>query len=62
MAGPLAATDPKEGSPRVENAARGETAAAADLLDRYPGLGLPQKSNDLLFGEFALLYVRHSPG
>ncbi len=36
--------------------------SAADLLDRDAGLGLPQKANDLFFGKFALLHVRHSPG
>jgi hypothetical protein len=30
-----------------------EAVFTADFLDRHAGLGLPQKSNDLLFAAFA---------
>ena len=38
-----------------------EAVLAPDLLDRHAGLGLPQKSNDLLFAVFACSHVHHSP-
>jgi hypothetical protein len=48
------------GAPLVERGVT-ETMFASDLLDRHPSLGLPQKTNDLLFAEFACSHVHHSP-
>jgi hypothetical protein len=39
-----------------------ETVFTPELLDRHTRLGLPQKTNDLLFAEFACSHVHHSPG
>ena len=48
------------GEPLVE-AGITEAVLAPDLLDRHTGLGLPQKSNDLLLAVFACSHVHHSP-
>ena len=38
-----------------------EAVLAPDFLDRHTNLGLPQKSNDLLFAVLARSHVHHSP-
>ena len=49
------------GPPLVESGIA-ETASAAHLLDRHPGLGLLDEADDLLFGVSAVSNVRHFPG
>lgn len=48
------------GPPLVESGIT-ETAFAAKFLDRHPGFGLLQKSDDLFFAVSACLHARHSP-